>query len=84
MCVQHILMNAVKYSHPSRTVEIFSLFETDRLVVSISNFSMIKLPSELERLDMYKFGKRTPQARKLHVNGSGMGLYTAKTDNSCT
>lgn len=78
LCVQHILMNAVKYSHPSRTVEIFSLFETDRLVVSISNFSMIKLPSELERLDMYKFGKRTPQARKLHVNGSGMGLYTAK------
>lgn len=78
LCAQHILMNAIKYSHPSRTVEIFCSLEKDRLVISISNYSMIKLPSESERLDIYKFGKRTAQAKKLHVNGSGMGLYTAK------
>jgi signal transduction histidine kinase len=77
LAIQHIIGNAIKYSNSDRIISVRFRSEEDQFVISIENEG-IGLPRGLEEKKIYDFGFRSPVAKSMHVNGSGIGLYTAK------
>jgi signal transduction histidine kinase len=77
LAIQHILGNAIKYSNSDRIITVRFRNEVDQFVISIENQG-IGLPKGFDEKKIYDFGFRSPVAKSMHVNGSGIGLYTAK------
>ncbi|RYG98534.1 MAG: ATP-binding protein [Alphaproteobacteria bacterium] len=77
LAIANIVKNAVKYSYSDTIIEIITSREDDRIVISVSNVG-IGLPVGEERLRIWDFGYRCDRAKKLNVNGSGIGLFTCK------
>ncbi len=77
LCIHHLMHNAIKYSHHDGEVEIHASRDDDHVVIAVRNRG-IGLPKGSAIRDIWDFGFRSPKARKLNVNGSGVGLYTAK------
>lgn len=74
--VTQLLMNAIKYARGSSHVTV-RLAEKNGFV----EFSITDRGKPLdadERAHMWEFGWRGDKAKELHVNGSGIGLYTVK------
>lgn len=74
--LMQLLINAIKYAKGSSYVTL--LVEDDREYVK---FSVTDLGIPLDKEDephIWEFGWRGPKAKELHVNGSGIGLYTVK------
>lgn len=78
LMMKHMLMNAIKYSIASRSVFVDLRKDEDQIVLDISNAALIKLPRGEDRQKIYDFGFRSDAARVEHVNGSGVGLFTAR------
>ena len=78
LAFKHLLMNAIKYSVASRSIHIELRQQEDQIVLEISNVAFVKLPKSEDRKKIYDFGYRAASARKEHVNGSGVGLFTAR------
>jgi len=76
-CLHHLLLNAIKYSFGGNNIEIDVSETPVDVCVSISNSGM-PLPEGDELKNIWGFGIRGKRAKELHVNGSGIGLYTVK------
>lgn len=71
-----LLMNAIKYAKGSSFVTVRVKDESGDVEFSVTDRGM-PLDKE-EELHMWEFGFRGRRALELHVNGSGIGLYTVK------
>ena len=76
-CVGQVIINAIKYSFGGSTIRINIRDDEDFIIVNVSNRG-IALPQGDQIKLMWDFGFRGKIAKELHVNGSGIGLYTAK------
>ena len=74
--VMQYLINSIKYAKGSSHIEIKVRSINGMIEVSIKNIG--KSIDENEEKNMWKFGWRGEKAKELHVNGSGIGLYTVK------
>lgn len=76
-CLRHLILNAIKYSYGGNNIEIeISESPTD---VSVHIFNVgLPLPEGDELKRIWDFGERGKKAKDLHVNGSGIGLFTVK------
>jgi signal transduction histidine kinase len=70
--IDNVLTNALTYSPPRSTVEV-SLERGERSVITISDAG-IGIPEEVQSLIFTK-NYRAPNARDVHQDGNGLGLY---------
>ncbi len=75
--LQNLLENAIKYAREKGKIEIDVKKETDRLVVSIAD-NGIGIPKDQAK-DVFGKFFRARNAVKQETDGSGLGLYIAKT-----
>jgi signal transduction histidine kinase len=73
----HLVLNAVKYSVGGSSVRISTSVRNRELKCTIWSTGT-PLPKIPELYQIWDFGFRGSRARELHVNGSGIGLYTVK------
>jgi two-component system, OmpR family, phosphate regulon sensor histidine kinase PhoR len=76
-CVIHLLLNAIKYSFGGSFIKIFVANQSDVVHLHISNRGH-ELPKGEELKRIWDFGFRGSKAKELHVNGSGIGLFTTR------
>ncbi|MFO1461381.1 MAG: HAMP domain-containing sensor histidine kinase [Verrucomicrobiota bacterium] len=76
-CLIQILMNAIKYSFGGTFIRINVTDRGESIAVHVRNRGH-ELPSGDERKLIWDFGMRGKKAKELHVNGSGIGLFTVK------
>lgn len=74
--ITQLLMNAIKYAKGSSFVTIRINEAPSTVQVSITDYG-IPLSKE-DEFHIWEFGWRGEKAKELHVNGSGIGLYTVK------
>jgi signal transduction histidine kinase len=76
LALLHLVMNGIKYAKGSTqlTVSLTRCPNLDEFLVS--NFG--KPIDDDEKRFMWNFGWRGKKAKEMHVNGSGIGLYTVK------
>ena len=72
-----VLLNAIKYSVGNSTIWVRLYDEGDYVRFETNNLG-IPLPVGSERNLIWEFGERSKAAKELHVNGSGIGLYTTR------
>lgn len=77
LCLVHLLVNAIKYSHDNTTVALHGDYKSPDVLISVSNRG-VGIPHGEEASKIWDFGYRSKLAKERHVNGSGIGLYTAK------
>jgi len=77
IAVGHLLSNAIKYSFGGGEIRIGIFADSDEAVINIMNKG-VPLPPDPERKLIWDFGVRGEKAKELHVNGSGIGLYTVR------
>ena len=77
-CIGNIIMNAIKYGQGGTVITLKLASEIkDFVKITISNRGT-PLPSPPERDQIWDFGFRGKDAKEMHVNGSGIGLYTVR------
>ncbi|WP_234111796.1 hypothetical protein [Chryseobacterium sp. R2A-55] len=72
----YIFDNAVKYCHPNTTLKIHFDEEKSSFNVSIKMVSIKINPSEIDSLSLR--GYRSDIAKKININGQGIGMYRIK------
>jgi signal transduction histidine kinase len=77
LCFTHLFLNAVKYSFGGTFIEVGIVNRTDSVSIHVTNKGH-QLPKGDEAIEIWDFGVRGKKAKELHVNGSGIGLYTVK------
>lgn len=75
--VGQIILNAIKYSLGNTYISVKVFMDGDINKIMISNRSSISLPKEDPEV-IFRFGWRSREAKELHVNGSGIGLFTVR------
>ena len=76
-CLVQLLMNAIKYAFGGTVIKITVEDASDSITIHVHNRGH-ELPSGDESRLIWDFGMRGKKAKELHVNGSGIGLYTVK------
>jgi len=76
IAIMHLILNAIKYGRGSSTITVLVSDTVNEVHVTVQSTGR-PLDSD-ERLRMWDFGWRGERAKELHVNGSGIGLYTVK------
>jgi signal transduction histidine kinase len=74
--VGHFLSNAIKYSLPGGFITIGVWRAADFAGVSVTDRGIPVKPEDRERI--WSFGYRGADALELHVNGSGIGLFSVR------
>jgi signal transduction histidine kinase len=74
-CMQ-IVMNAIKYSRGSTDITIRINSTPDSVEIAVTDRGLSLNPED--EAYVWEFGWRGNRAKELHVNGSGIGLYTVK------
>jgi signal transduction histidine kinase len=74
--LMQLLMNAIKYAKGSSYVVLRANDNGDDVEFSVTDMGIPIDPED--QSNMWKFGWRGKKAKELHVNGSGIGLYTVK------
>ncbi|HVU47238.1 MAG TPA: HAMP domain-containing sensor histidine kinase [Gemmataceae bacterium] len=74
--ITQLLLNAIKYARGSSYVVMVLDADENHVEIRVVDRG-VPLDAE-ERLHMWDFGWRGKRAKELHVNGSGIGLYTVK------
>ncbi len=69
--VFNVLDNALKYAKENSDIRVQLLEQEQTVQLSISNYSCIPLPADLEQLFKPKARGAAPE----HIRGAGMGLY---------
>ena len=72
----HYINNAIKYSVGSRFVTIGVVQQGDCAMVTVTNRGITLKPDDRDRI--WDFGFRGADALELHVNGSGIGLFSVR------
>jgi signal transduction histidine kinase len=75
--IGQLVSNAIKYSHGGHEVFVSVTERKDDIVIHVVNFG-IELPTGPEAKLIWDFGFRGTIAKDMHVNGSGIGLFTVK------
>ena len=76
-CLIQLLLNAIKYSFGGTFIRINVSDRGESIAFHVHNLGH-ELPSGDERKLIWDFGMRGKMAKELHVNGSGIGLFTVK------
>jgi signal transduction histidine kinase len=76
-CFMQLFLNAVKYCFGGTFIKIGILERGDSVMVQVTNKGH-ELPRGDEAKDIWNFGVRGKKAKELHVNGSGIGLFTVR------
>lgn len=76
MVVGQLLLNAIKYAYGGTCVIIYLRQYDGQVRLDVESKGVPIL--ENERNKIWDFGHRGERARELHVNGSGIGLFTAR------
>lgn len=76
-CFMQLLLNAIKYSFGGTSIKIAIVNRGDSVTVNIKNKGY-ELPKGDEAIEIWDFGIRGKKAKELHVNGSGIGLFTVR------
>jgi signal transduction histidine kinase len=76
-CWMHLLLNAIKYSYGGGIISIALRRDGEDVQAQIKNRGH-SLPTGDDRSRIWDFGYRGDNAKELHVNGSGVGLFTVK------
>jgi hypothetical protein len=74
--IGQLLLNAIKYARGSSYIVVRAEYQGRAIMVSVTDAGLPLDPEESGRL--WEFGARGKRALELHVNGSGIGLYTVK------
>ena len=77
LAIANLVKNAIKYSHPDTDVDLSVRVESDRVVILVQNKG-IGLPLGEDRKKIWDFGFRCTRAKRLNVNGSGIGLHSCR------
>ena len=72
--IMQLLINAIKYAFGSSFVTIRVEESQDRVSFSVTDKGMPL--AEEDKAHIWEFGWRGEKAKELHVNGSGIGLFT--------
>ena len=75
--IEQLLSNAIKYGKGDSSVQMSATERRDDVLIRVTNQG-IPLPTEPELYFIWDFGFRGKTAKELHVNGSGIGLYSVK------
>jgi signal transduction histidine kinase len=75
--IGQLLSNAIKYSFGGNDVTIHASQSREEVEIRVQNRGH-PLPTGLDLKKIWDYGFRGPNAKELHVNGSGIGLYSAK------
>ena len=75
--IGQLIFNAIKYSYGGTDILISTSVREDDILIRVTNKGH-PLPDGAELKQIWDFGYRGKIARELHVNGSGIGLYTVK------
>jgi hypothetical protein len=76
IAVIQLLLNAIKYSNRTTDINLDIKDSGDSVEFSVTNTGTVI--SEEERQLIWMFGYRGSTALELHVNGSGIGLFTVR------
>jgi signal transduction histidine kinase len=76
-CLVQLLMNAIKYSFGGTFIKVDLVDRQESIAVHVQNRGH-PLPEGEEQKFIWDFGYRGKKAKELHVNGSGVGLFTVK------
>lgn len=76
IALTHLVLNAIKYGKGASKILITAAETIQDVQLYVQNVGK-PLDAE-ESLRMWDFGWRGQSAREMHVNGSGIGLYTVK------
>jgi signal transduction histidine kinase len=76
-CLVQLLMNAIKYSFGGTFIRVNLVDRQESIAVHVQNRGH-PLPEGDEQKLIWDFGYRGNRAKELHVNGSGVGLFTVK------
>ncbi len=76
--LQNLLTNAIKYSKAHTTIEIAAMAKGNSLVISVSNISETPITDETLKSLFQKF-YRSEDVKKKEIDGSGLGLFIAKS-----
>jgi signal transduction histidine kinase len=71
-----LVMNAIKYARGSSNVKVKVSAVKNDIEFLVADYG--KPLDDEEILHMWEFGWRGSKAKELHVNGSGIGLYTVR------
>lgn len=74
--LMQLIMNAIKYAKGSSFVTVRTVEKNSDVEFSVTDLG--KPLDETEQAHMWEFGWRGEKAKELHVNGSGIGLYTVR------
>jgi hypothetical protein len=72
--LMQLLINAIKYARGSTFITIRVSETSDKIEFSVTDQGMEI--SEDDKIHIWEFGWRGSRAKEMHVNGSGIGLYT--------
>ena len=72
----HLLINAIKYADNSTIIYVSAYNEVNELSLDVENTGMPI--DDSEKHELWTFGFRGAKAYEMHVNGSGIGLFTVK------
>lgn len=78
IALMHLVMNGIKYAKGSTTLTIRVTRVPQNQLVEFLVSDVGKPIDEEEKIHMWEFGWRGDKAKEMHVNGSGIGLYTVK------
>jgi signal transduction histidine kinase len=76
-CLVQLLMNAIKYSYGGTFIRVNVVDRQESIAVHIHDRGH-SLPDGVDQKLIWDFGFRGKRAKELHVNGSGVGLFTVK------
>jgi signal transduction histidine kinase len=76
-CVEQLAHNAIKYAFGSSVIKIDIGSHEDYAWLAMANIGH-GLPKGADQKRIWEFGFRGAEAKELHVNGSGVGLFTVK------
>ena len=72
-----LFLNAVKYSFGGTFIKVGIVNRRDSVSIHVTNKGH-ELPKGDEAIEVLDFGVRGKKAKELHVNGSGIGLFTVR------
>jgi signal transduction histidine kinase len=73
-----LISNAIKYTFGGSEIGVVVTKTRDDVTLCVKNKALIPLPIGAELQQIWDFGFRGEAAKEKHVNGSGIGLYSAK------
>jgi len=76
-CLVQLFLNAIKYGLGGSAIKSSAVSKADAITINVSSRG-IPLPTGDDQQRIWDFGYRGKKAKEMHVNGSGIGLFTVR------